>query len=165
MRKVIFVIGLLGLFIVSHCQNVKQEGYFDTLGRKQGYFEFPNVFNLIQNEHIIRAVECKEFGYYKDNKRIGIWDVKDLHDSLVGQIVYNDENNRKIEFHFLNNKLITVIIYGESYLNSLSKYGASTGETEIMEIQSYYNGCLIKRTKFSIPAFDNNKGYKYYYKW
>lgn len=116
MRFVMFFL----FFVISFsacCQvdSIKTQKRFlaDEKG-KQGYWMLPSAFNYVYKGVVIRGFEAYASGYYKDNKRIGLWEIKDEKGLLLGYRIFY-ENDSYIEVQFRNKRVVTILTYNRVF--------------------------------------------------
>lgn len=86
--------------------------HFDSSGQKQGRWQLESVVNYIDDNGMYGGVEGVATGQFVDDERVGLWEIKDKNNKLIGQRFYlNDSTIVEIQykkervFSILNKKL------------------------------------------------------------
>lgn len=127
LQTIIYCQSIDSLFIKSQITSSSEEGY-DSLGNKQGFWIEKIYYGeyLLFYEDSIEAFDATAYGFYKNDKKAGFWDIyttnKNEERSLIAQIYY--ENDTMLyQFTYIDSKIHQYTQLG--YVNRQYNTGAS----------------------------------------
>lgn len=88
-------------------KNNIEQNKFDSVGRT-GYWKLPTTLNYINDEKRYNGVSGYEYGFYNKDKKIGVWDVKDKNNVLIGRRVYVNDTTI-IEMQYKEGKIFSIV--------------------------------------------------------
>lgn len=149
------------LFLVLSVKLVfgqKDTCMFDDEGLKQGFWQLTAGISFLKFEEKVNGVEAVMYGFFVDDLKQGIWEVKNSKSKLIAHLVYKDDilvleiqywKNRPSsiihytrEEHYTENPNLADYIYRYQQIISLNKRGQIKRRSFIrpdgqVEIKSY----------------------------
>lgn len=145
------VVGLLLLFFVISVFGQKDTCKFDENGLYQGFWKLTEGVALLKNEKRVKSIEAEKYGFFYDNKKEGLWEVKDSNSNLISHILYK------------NDTMVTEIQYVKGKVRSIIHYTTKYQYTENPDLADYvyvYQEIISfnRRGKIKQRSFKNEKG-------
>lgn len=108
MRIILLIALLLPVTLVGQTQTFLNA--FDSSGHRVGYWKLSSSINYRDHIKKYNGVEGFEYGYYRDNQKIGLWIVEDKLGNLIGHQMYIDDTTR-IEIQYKKGKIFSIVTY------------------------------------------------------
>lgn len=107
--KAILPLLLLSFFISSSARGQQNWIKSDSLERWPFFRSMPSAMNYIHNDNLYNGVEAYEFGNYVNNEKVGVWEVRDNNNNLIGHRVYIDDTT-EFEVQYKNDRILSIVI-------------------------------------------------------